>query len=81
VSRILARHGMPPLATLDPVTGRVIRASRATARRYERDAPGDLVHVDVEKLGRIPDGGPSRSVNELMTRDTSGPAGPVGRCP
>ena len=57
VSRILARHSRPPLAVLDPVTGAVIRASRATAVRYERAAPGDLVHVDVKKLGRIPDGG------------------------
>lgn len=57
VSRILARHGVPPLAACDPVTGLPIRASRATTRRYERDRPGDLVHVDVKKLGRIPDGG------------------------
>jgi transposase InsO family protein len=57
VSRILARAGMPRLWDLDPVTGQRIRASRATARRYERDAPGDLIHVDVKKLGRIPDGG------------------------
>lgn len=57
VSRILVRHGRAPLACLDPVTGMLIRASRATAVRYERDAPGDLVHVDVKKLGKIPDGG------------------------
>ena len=25
--------------------------------RYERDRPGELVHMDVKKLGRIPDGG------------------------
>ena len=42
VSRILARHGRLPLAVLDPVTGMVIRASRSTALRYERDAAGDL---------------------------------------
>jgi transposase InsO family protein len=57
VSRILARHGLPSIAALDPVTGVVIRASKATGHRYERAAPGDLVHVDVKKLGRIPDGG------------------------
>ncbi len=57
VSRILGRHHVPPLAWLDPVTGQLIRASRATAERYERDRPGELVHVDVKKLGRIPDGG------------------------
>lgn len=38
------------LAHLDRATGRVIR-------RYERDRPGELVHVDIKKLGNIPDGG------------------------
>ena len=57
VSRILTRFQLPPLAWLDPVTGATIRASRATTIRYERDHPGELVHVDVKKLGRIPDGG------------------------
>ena len=57
VSRILARHSVPPLAALDPITGEVIRASKATAVRYERARPGDLVHMDVKKIGRIPDGG------------------------
>lgn len=57
ISRILVRHQVPPLAWLDPVTGAVIRASRSTANRYERDHPGELIHVDVKKLGRIPDGG------------------------
>ena len=33
------------------------RAGYRGHRRYERDAPGDLVHVDIKKLGRIPDGG------------------------
>jgi transposase InsO family protein len=57
VSRILTRHGVPPLRALDPITGEVIRASKTTAVRYERDRPGELVHMDVKKLGRIPDGG------------------------
>jgi transposase InsO family protein len=57
VSRILVRHAMPPLAVLDPITGQVIRASKATAVRYERARPGELVHMDVKKIGRIPDGG------------------------
>jgi transposase InsO family protein len=57
VSRVLARHGVPRLASLDPITGEVIRASKVTAIRYERERPGDLVHMDVKKLGRIPDGG------------------------
>ena len=57
VSRILRRHGVPRLAVLDPMTGAVIRASKTTAVRYERARPGELVHMDVKKIGRIPDGG------------------------
>lgn len=56
-SRLIARAGLPALHELDPVTGIQIRASRRTRVRYEREAPGDLVHIDVKKLGRIPDGG------------------------
>lgn len=56
-SRILARHGVPRLAVCDPMTGEVIRSSKTTAVRYERERPGELVHVDVKKLGKIPDGG------------------------
>jgi hypothetical protein len=44
-------------ALLDPITGEVIRASKVTAVRYEREHPGELVHMDVKKLGRIPEGG------------------------
>lgn len=57
VSRVIARRGLPHLAQLDPMTGEVIRASKATAVRYERERPGELVHMDVKKLGKIPDGG------------------------
>jgi transposase InsO family protein len=57
VSRILRRHGVPHLCVLDPTTGEVIRSSKQTAVRYERERPGELVHMDVKKLGRIPDGG------------------------
>lgn len=39
------------------MTGTVIRARRRSAERYEHDHPGSLIHVDVKKLGRIPDGG------------------------
>jgi len=48
---------MPLLRDLDPLTGQQIRASKATTVRYERDRPGELVHMDVKKLGKIPDGG------------------------
>jgi len=57
VSRILRRHGVPYLRHLDPITGQVIKASKSTAVRYERERPGELVHMDVKKIGRIPDGG------------------------
>lgn len=56
-SRIIARAGLPALHDLDPVTGIRIRASRRTRVRYEREQPGDLIHIDVKKLGRIPDSG------------------------
>lgn len=56
-SRVIARAGLPALHELDPVTGIRIRASRRTQIRYEREQPGDLLHIDVKKLGRIPDGG------------------------
>ncbi|MGP9836603.1 IS481 family transposase [Arthrobacter sp. 179] len=57
VSRVLRRHAVPYLRECDPLTGEVIRASKTTAVRYERDRPGELVHVDVKKIGKIPDGG------------------------
>lgn len=39
--------------------GRLDRGDRATAAvlRYQRDHPGELIHVDVKKIGAIPDGG------------------------
>ncbi|MCX4586613.1 IS481 family transposase [Streptomyces sp. NBC_01481] len=55
VHRILTRHGLHRLAWLDRPTGEPIR-------RYERARPGELVHVDIKKLGNIPDGGGWRTV-------------------
>lgn len=40
VSRILRRHGVPYLRECDPMTGEVIRSSKQTTVRYERDRPG-----------------------------------------
>lgn len=57
VSAILRRHRVPYLRECDPLTGEVIRASKTTAVRYEHDHPGSLVHMDVKKVGKIPDGG------------------------
>lgn len=57
VSRILRRHSVPYLRECDRITGEMIRSSKQTAVRYERGRPGELVHMDVKKIGRIPDGG------------------------
>jgi transposase InsO family protein len=78
VSRILRRHQVPYLRELDPLTGAVIRSSKATTVRYERDRPGELVHMDVKKIGRIPDGGGWRAHGRAQTspgRDRSGKTG------
>jgi len=56
VHRVIVREGMPRLDQIDLMTGQGTRAA-AKPIRYERDAPGDLVHVDIKKLGQIPDGG------------------------
>ncbi|MBX6722487.1 MAG: helix-turn-helix domain-containing protein, partial [Dactylosporangium sp.] len=53
VHKVLVRHGVPKLTCVDLATGQPIR--KEEPRRYEHPAPGDLVHVDVKKLGRIPD--------------------------
>jgi len=53
------------------MTGEVIRASRATTHRYERERPGELVHVDVKKLGRIPSGGGWRMEGEAVQNHRS----------
>jgi transposase len=52
VHAVLARHQVPRLWELDRPTGHVVR--------YQRQRPGELVHVDVKKQGRIPDGGGHR---------------------
>ena len=56
ICAVLRRWAMPLLRDLDKITGEVLR-SRATDERYEHPRPGDLLHVDVKKLGKIPNGG------------------------
>jgi transposase InsO family protein len=56
VGRVLRRHQVPALAAIDPITGALLRR-RHSGVRYERARPGELLHVDVKKLGRVPDGG------------------------
>jgi transposase InsO family protein len=52
IGDVLRREGLSRLADLDGPTGAPVR--------YVREHPGELVHVDVKKLGRIPDGGGHR---------------------
>jgi len=69
VARILRRHGVPYLRESDPMTGELIRSSEQSAQRYERDRPGELVHMDVKKLGKIPDGGDWKARGRAATAD------------
>jgi transposase InsO family protein len=55
VHAVLVRCRINRLSRIDRVTGEPIR-------RYERDRPGELIHVDVTKFGNIPDGGGWRYV-------------------
>ena len=55
IERVLARYRMPLLAHVDQATGLPVRKPRIV--RYEKQVPGELVHVDIKKLGRIPAGG------------------------
>ncbi|MFI8196850.1 IS481 family transposase [Streptomyces sp. NPDC085942] len=63
VHRILTRHSLNRLSWIDRPTGTLIR-------RYERDRPGELIHIDVKKLGRIPDGGGHRTLGRQAGRAT-----------
>ena len=67
VERVLARYRMPKLAWLDQATGLPVR--RAQAVRYEKTTPGELVHVDIKKQGRIPDGGGWRAHGRGSVQD------------
>ncbi|WP_405633686.1 IS481 family transposase [Streptomyces sp. NBC_01174] len=68
VHRVLTRFGLARLSHLDRATGRVIR-------RYERDRPGELVHVDIKKLGNIPDGGGHKTLGRPEGRKNRSGAG------
>jgi transposase InsO family protein len=54
VHRVLVREQLNRLDHIDRATGEPIR-------RYERDRPGELIHVDIKKLGNVPAGGGWRS--------------------
>jgi transposase InsO family protein len=64
VHRVLTRYGMAKLRWLDRPTGRVIR-------RMEPARCGDMVHVDVKKLGKIPAGGGWRMLGKTAGTSNS----------
>jgi transposase InsO family protein len=64
IGRVLDRYRMPLLAHLDQATGLPVRKRKPV--RYEVSAPGELVHVDIKKLGRIPDGGGHRMLGRTI---------------
>jgi transposase InsO family protein len=61
VHRVLVRHGCNRLRWMDRPTGRVIR-------RIATSRCGELVHIDVKKLARIPDGGGHRILGQVAGR-------------
>lgn len=73
-ARIVARRGLPRLADVDRLTGEPRRRGPVTTVRYERERPGELVHVDVKKVARVPDGGGwrARGAGELRHEGRGG---------
>ncbi len=69
VGRVLERYRMPLLHHLDQATGLTVRKPKPV--RYAKDAPGELIHVDIKKLGRIPDGGGWRKLGRQAGRRNS----------
>lgn len=79
VHRILVACRINRLRHVDRITGEPIR-------RYEMSRPGELVHVDIKKLGNIPDGGgwrihgrPAGRHNAQAHRDPTRPRKVHGR--
>jgi transposase InsO family protein len=64
VHRVLVRHGINRLRWMDRPTGRVVR-------RIETRRCGELVHIDVKKLARVPDGGGHKIHGRTGTRNGS----------
>ena len=64
VSRVLKRAGLSRLKDLEPAQ---------PVRRYEREHPGELIHLDIKKLGRF------ERVGHRITGDRTGQSNPRGR--
>lgn len=74
-ARVVARNGCPRLSDYDPTTGRLLPRGPVTRLRYERERPGELVHVDVKKVARVPDGGGWRARGAGELRHDGGGGG------
>lgn len=64
IGKVLNRYRMPLLGHIDMNTGLPVRKPKPV--RYEKENPGDMVHIDVKKLGRIPDGGGHRTLGRAV---------------
>jgi hypothetical protein len=64
VEAVLRRYRMPLLRHLDQNTGLPVRGPKPC--RYEYPVPRGMVHVDIKKLGRIPDGGGHRKLGRTV---------------
>jgi transposase InsO family protein len=72
VHAVLVRCRINRLSHVDRATGEPIR-------RYEHDRPGSLLHVDVKKLGNIPDGGGWRYVGRQQGKKNRSVTAGAGR--
>jgi len=61
VHRVLVRWGLNRLVWMDRPTGRVVR-------RIQTTHPGELVHIDVKRLARIPVGGGHKMIGRTLGR-------------
>lgn len=77
VERVIVRYRMPKLAHVDQATGLPVRKPEIV--RYEKSTPGELVHVDIKKLGRIPDGGGHRMLGRVAGKKHNTGHGKAGR--
>jgi transposase InsO family protein len=74
VYAVLRRQNLNRLAWMDRPTGTPVR-------RYEHQHPGDLVHVDIKKLGKIPAGGGWRAHGRsTATRSATAKRAKIGYC-
>jgi hypothetical protein len=61
VHRVLVRSGLSRLVWMDRPTGRLVR-------RIHTSRPGELVHIDLKRLTRIPEGGGHRILGQVAGR-------------